>query len=115
MKALIIDDSVDVAQMFASLLRHCGHEVHTANEPQAALDTARIEKPDIIFLDIGLPGMDGYMLAQKLRHEPAIDGVKIVALSGHLVDEKRFKESGINSFLLKPVGVKTLLQVIGCD
>ena len=114
MKALIIEDNLDVAQMFASLLRHCGHEVHTANEPQAALDIARTDKPDIIFLDIGLPGMDGYTLAQKLRSEPAIDGVKIVALSGHIPDEKRFKESGINNFLLKPVGVKTLLEVIGC-
>ena len=114
MKALIIDASIDTAEMFAYLLRHCGHEVHTADEPQAALDIARTQKPDIIFLDIGLPAMDGYTLAQKLRNEPAIDGVKIVALSGRMVDEARFKESGIDKFLLKPVGVKTLKEVIGC-
>jgi CheY-like chemotaxis protein len=114
MKALVSDDNADVAQLFAALLTHCGHEVQTASEADSAFESAKSHKPEIIFLDIGLPGMDGYLLARRLRDEPSIDGVKIIALSGHMVDERRFKESGINNFLLKPVGMMTLKEVIGC-
>ena len=115
MKALIIDDNADIAEMFASLLRHCGHEPSIVFEPHSALEKAREEKPQLIFLDIGLPGMDGYTLARRLRSEAAIDGARIIALSGHMVDENRFRESGINNYLLKPVGMKTLMDVIGCN
>ena len=112
MKALIIEGNLDLAELFSELLTHCGHEVQIASEPQAALATARSEKPEIIFLDMGLPSPDGYILARQLRNEPAIDGVKIVALSCCMLDGKRFKDSGIDSFLLKPVAMKTLMEMV---
>ena len=113
MKALIVEDNLVFAQLFAALLTECGHEAHTACDTQAALDTAREVRPEIIFIDVGVPRMDGYTLARRLRDERCIDGVKIVALSCYLGDEIRLKQSGINSYLLKPVALKTLLEVIG--
>jgi DNA-binding response OmpR family regulator len=113
MKALIIEDNRDFAELFAMLLTQWGHEVHTVCEAEAALDTARKVRPEIIFVDVGIPRMDGYLLARRLRDERCIDGVKIVAQSCYLADQIRLKQSGIDSYLLKPVALKTLLEVIG--
>ena len=114
MKALVIEGNLELAELFSELLTHCGHEVQITNEPEVALETARNEKPGIIFLDMEMSKLDGYILARQLRNERAIDGVKIVALCCCLLDEKRFKGSGIDNFLLKPVAMKSLMEMIDC-
>ena len=112
MKALIVEDNLDFAQLLAALLTQCGHQAYTACDPEAALDTAREVRPEIIFVDVGVRIIDGYSLTRRLRDERCLDGVKIVALGCYLGDEIRLKQSGIDSYLLKPVALKTLLEVI---
>ncbi len=104
-RVLIVDDNTDAAQMLEALLGLDGHEVRTAHSGPEALDAIRDFHPDVAFLDIGLPGMNGYELARRLRAEPRLDGMTLVALTGWGQDEdrRRSTEAGIDHHLTKPV------------
>ncbi len=114
-KVLIVDDNADAAEMLASLLVEAvGFKVKTATDAATALDLLDDFQPDIAILDIGLPGMDGYELAQKLRRDPRLAGMKMVALTGYGTeqDRKRALESGFDAHCIKPAALESLLAVI---
>ena len=110
---LIVDDNVDQADSLAALCRILGHEVHVAYNGEAALETARRTRPVIAFLDITLPGMDGYEVARRLRAE--LPRMRLVALSGRGRDEDRDQAlgAGFDHFLLKPLDPKFLESLLG--
>ncbi len=91
--------------MLAKLLRRTGHDVQTAYSGPAALDVASAHLPDAVLLDIGLPGINGYEVARRLRLLPHLKGVKIVAMTGYGQDTDRqlAREAGFDSHLTKPV------------
>ncbi len=113
LRILVVDDSVDTAVSLARLLQHSGHEVRTAHDGRTALDLARVEPPNVALIDIGLPGMNGYELAEHLRDQSA-SMTTLIAISGyaHEQDIRRSREAGIAHHLVKPINIDTLLEML---
>lgn len=114
-KILVVDDNVDMAKGIAQLLEALGHEITVAHDGPSALELARRHEPHVILLDIGLPGLDGYRVAEALRREPAFAKVKLIAVSGYgqAEDQKRAHDAGFDLHLVKPVDFGTLVTAIG--
>ncbi|MDB5990161.1 MAG: hybrid sensor histidine kinase/response regulator [Herbaspirillum sp.] len=112
---LIVDDNADASTTTAILLGAYGHKTYTARNGQEALTAAREYKPDVILLDLGLPGMNGYEIARVLRGEPAFIGTKLIAVTGYgsEKDRERTKEAGFNHHVVKPADIDHLLTLIG--
>jgi len=113
-RILIVDDNRDAAGSLGLLLRLSGHEVREANDGPKAIVVASEFHPDLIFLDIGLPGMDGYQVATRLRANPEMDKVRVVALSGYGSDQDRARSraAGFDEHLLKPAEVGVLESIL---
>ncbi len=105
LRILVVDDSQDSARMSAMLLRSWGHEVRVAHDGPSALERATGFRPEVILLDIGLPGMDGFEVARHIRHQPHLEGVRLVAVTGYGqdTDRRRSEEAGFDVHLVKPV------------
>jgi len=113
-RVLVVDDNVDAAQMLAMLLDMYGHETRTAHTGAEALDAAATFKPEVVFLDIGLPGMNGYEVARRLRSDPAVRGMTLVALTGWGTEEDKSHalEAGFDYHLTKPVETTAIDRVL---
>ncbi|HEY1376607.1 MAG TPA: response regulator, partial [Gemmataceae bacterium] len=113
-RVLIVDDNVDSAESLALLLGIGGHNVRTAADGPAALAAARDHRPDIVLLDIGLPRMDGYEVARRLRGEPDLPPVTLIAMTGYGQDEDRRKarDAGFDHHLVKPVDPEELARLL---
>lgn len=103
-RILVVDDNVDSAKTSALLLKLQGHDVQTEFDGMSALKTAEKFQPEVIVLDIGLPGMDGYEVAQRLRKIPQTANALLIALSGYgqAEDRQRSHEAGFDHHLVKP-------------
>lgn len=111
---LVVDDNEDAAELLTMLLAVLGHDARAVHDGPAALDAARRIKPDVVFLDIGLPGMNGYEVAKQFRADPALATTVLIALTGwgSEDDRRRSKEAGFDHHLTKPINarqVETLL------
>jgi CheY-like chemotaxis protein len=106
----VVDDNVDGADSLAVLLRLSGHAVRVCHDGPAALALADEFVPDLVLLDIGLPGMDGYEVARRLRARPGLDRVLLVALTGYGQEEdvRRSRQAGFDHHLVKPADPTTL-------
>jgi two-component system CheB/CheR fusion protein len=113
-RVLIVDDSVDSAESLAQLLRLQGHEVHTAYDGVAAVATASRHDPDVIILDIGLPGVDGYETTRRLREQNGGRRPVIVALTGYgaEADRERAERAGFDHHMTKPPDLARLRAII---
>jgi CheY-like chemotaxis protein len=111
MRVLVIDDNRDVAWCLAQLIKSCGHETAIAVTPADGLRLAQERRPDLIFLDLAMPGEDGYSLASHLRHS-GLASVRIVAVSGYQDSVPRRESAGIDQHLVKPVSLDTLKQLL---
>lgn len=113
-RILIVDDNVDSAVSLALLLRLKLHDVRVAHDGRAALQEARSYRPEIIFLDIGLPGMDGYEVARGLRQGNGEERMVLVAMTGYGQDEdrRRSQEAGFDGHLVKPVDLTVLEELL---
>lgn len=111
---LVVDDNVDAAASLAMLLDVDGHHVKIAHDGQAAQEIARAEQPDVILLDIGLPGMDGYAVAKSLRQSNDLEQTLLIALTGYGRSEDREKSlaAGFNAHLVKPADIETLRKLL---
>jgi CheY-like chemotaxis protein len=111
---LVVEDNIDSADSLGLLLRLYGHEVKVARTGPTALEMALASRPDVVLLDIGLPGMDGYQVAERLRQRPEFKDVMICALTGHTpseADHQRQKKTGFDHFYVKPVTLEKLLEL----
>ncbi len=113
-RVLVVDDNADSAEMLVALFSMWGHDVRTAYDGAAALEVVAEFSPDAIFLDIGLPGLDGYEVARRIRATEAGKGARIIALSGYAADEDRRKsrEAGFDLHLAKPADFNALEQAL---
>jgi CheY-like chemotaxis protein len=104
MRVLVVEDSIDSAETLAELIGRWGHEVRLAYDGASALRVAREFRPQVILLDIGLPDMDGYAVAHRLRGED-LGGKILVALTGYgeAQDRARAQQAGFDRHLTKPV------------
>ncbi len=112
-RILVVDDNVDTARTMSRLLKTLGHDTRTANDGPSAIEVARDYRPQYILLDIGLPLIDGYEVARRLRAE-GHDAATIIAVSGYGRDEDRLrsKNAGIDHHLVKPVDHDALLALM---
>lgn len=115
-RVLVVDDDPDAAATLAVLLRLKGHRVTTAGDGRAALQTAARERPDLAFIDIGLPDMTGLDVAMHLRSQVGAQAV-LVALTGwsSAEDEQRSRAAGFDAHLVKPIDMKVLDAVLASD
>ena len=113
-RILIVDDNDDTARSLSRLLTLLGNEIHTAHDGPSAIADALIFRPEFILLDIGLPGMDGYQVARRLRQEGLSEAV-IIAVSGYGQEEdrRRSSDAGFDHHLVKPVDYDALVMLIG--
>jgi PAS domain S-box-containing protein len=110
LRILVVDDNRDAAQSLSLLLTSEGHSVSLAHDGYAALEVALAERPQVVLLDIGLPGMDGYAVARALRQHPELNTIHLIALSGYgrQEDREQAKTAGFNAYLVKPVNFDEL-------
>jgi len=111
---LVVDDNPDAADFLAQLLAAWGHTVRVAYDPVQAIGACAASTPDLAILDIGLPGMDGYELADRLRALPACGQLPCVALTGYgqESDKKKSQEAGFIGHLVKPVTAPELRDLL---
>jgi CheY-like chemotaxis protein/two-component sensor histidine kinase len=114
-RLLIVDDNIDAAESLALVLRDKGLAVTVAHGGPGALAVLEEARPDVVLLDIGMPGMDGYEVARRIREAPGHEGVRILALSGYGndADRRRSRESGFDGHLVKPVRLEQLRALLG--
>jgi two-component system, chemotaxis family, CheB/CheR fusion protein len=111
-KILIVDDEADLASSFAELLEDGGHRVLAVHDGPAALTAVRQFEPDLVLLDLGLPGMDGYEVATKLRAEHGEQKPFLVAVTGYQKDLTRLNAAGFDEHLLKPPTTRKLAPLL---
>jgi CheY-like chemotaxis protein len=110
LRVLVVDDNVDYTNGVATLLRASGYEVGVAHSGPDALEAADAHQPDVVLLDIGLPGMDGYEVARRIRMNPDLKHLRVVAVSGYSLeaDSTRLEAARFDSYLRKPVLLSVL-------
>jgi CheY-like chemotaxis protein len=113
-RVLVADANVDSAESLAHLVRGEGHDVRVAHSGPAALKAADSFQPELIVLDVGLAGLNGYEVARRLRKQPATASATLVALcaNGQAVDGGRFRAAGFDRQLIKPVDPETIRLVL---
>jgi CheY-like chemotaxis protein len=114
LRVLIVDDNYDAAHMLAKLLETAGHEVLTALDGPSALEGASAYRPQVVLLDIKLPGIDGYEVARRIRRLPELENLLLVALTGYGQEEDhwRSRQAGFEHHLVKPVDVEELERLL---
>lgn len=113
-RILVVDDNVDAAEALRMLLEHRGHVVETAYDGPAALQKMERLGPEIVLLDLGLPDMDGFEVARRIRAAPEASALRIVAVTGwgQEKDREKTKEAGFDGHLTKPIGTEDLQSVL---
>ena len=114
MRVLVVEDNAKAAQALGCLLRETGHEVELAPDGVTGLRAAEDNPPDVVLLDIGLPGLGGWELATKIQELPADKRPLLVAVTGcdQEEDRRRSREVGIDLHLTKPVDADQLQQLL---
>jgi two-component system CheB/CheR fusion protein len=114
LQVLVVDDSADTVASLLLLLKLWGHSGEAAHDGLAALDAARRHRPDVVLLDLGMPGMSGYEVARQLRKEPGLEQVILIAATGHgqADSRRRCREVGFDALLLKPFDPEELRQYL---
>lgn len=112
---LLVEDNEENREIYTTILEHSGYEVIEAREGEQALRLARDRSPGIILLDISIPRIDGWEVAERLKADPDTRGIPIVALTAHALpeDHRRARAVGCDSYLAKPVRPREVLEEVG--
>jgi CheY-like chemotaxis protein len=113
-RILVVDDNVDAAESLARLLTRWGHKVRTTYDGPSALQAALAHRPEFVLLDIGLPVMDGYEVARKLRAQPEFEAVPLAAVTGYGQedDQQRSQNAGFDYHFTKPLDPSELQEFL---
>ncbi|WP_334189919.1 response regulator [Noviherbaspirillum sp.] len=113
-RILIVDDNVDAAESLGELLKVCGHDIHIAHDGASAISEALRLRPEAVILDIGLPAMNGYEVAQRLRLDVGLNASLLVALTGYAEDSDRIsaQKAGFDHYFAKPLDINKLVSVL---
>ena len=110
-RVLVVDDNKDAANTLAAVIRLMGHDVQVAFDGIGAVHIARTSRPEVIFLDIGMPGMDGYEVAELLRDDPKLAGVVLAAVTGY-GEKERCRQAGFHHHFLKPADIDRVQDLL---
>lgn len=115
LRVLVVEDNADMAFLLGNLLRTLGHDPLIAHDGPSALACAERDRPHLVLLDLGLPGMDGFELVRRLREQPSFGDVPVVAVTGYdqASDRARTREAGFVEHLVKPVDLEQLYAIVG--
>jgi CheY-like chemotaxis protein len=113
-RVLIVEDNLDSVRALAALVSDMGHSVQYAINGYAALEIGRKQKPHIVLLDLGLPGMDGYEVCRRMKRDPAFGDAHFYALTAYGAEEhrRRSHDAGCELHLVKPVTAQRLFEVL---
>ncbi len=114
LRILVVDNVSDTTESMALWLRLRGHDVRTAGGGPEALTLAAGYRPDVVFLDVVMPGMDGWEVARRLRQDPGLAGLRIVCVTGlgRHADRRRSRESGCDEHWVKPIDPDRLAKLL---
>jgi two-component system, chemotaxis family, CheB/CheR fusion protein len=114
LRVLVVDDAPDVTELLAFMMSHAGYEVAMAFSAPEAFDAARAGHFDAVISDIGMPGMNGYQLAEALRGLPAYKTTPLIAVTGftQFEDRERARRAGFDHFLNKPINPSDLIDTV---
>lgn len=114
LRVLVVDDNVDTVLSFTMLLKASGHDVRAAHDGPTAVQVALDFRPDVVLLDIGLPGLNGYEVAKRIRQAPDFQNVVLVALTGYGQDSDRQSslQAGFDHHLVKPARLAQLQKIL---
>jgi PAS domain S-box-containing protein len=114
LRILVVEDNVDTARTLSLLLQGLGCTTQEVHEGPPVVDAAKSFQPDVILLDIGLPGLDGYQVAQLIRQTPELSHVRLVAITGYgqQQDRERSRDAGFDDHLVKPVQFDSLVKIL---
>lgn len=114
LRVLVVDDNEDAANSLVVLLSMWGYDCRVSYNGMTALDTARDYQPDCLLLDINMPGMDGYTVARRIRQQPELGRVKLVALTAYSdgTHSRRIREAGFDHHVVKPADVEELQRLL---
>ena len=111
---LIVEDNMDNYELVRFVLERAGYDVFLAVNGRDGVDAARLQKPDLILMDLGMPEMDGWTASQKLKSDEATKSITLYALTAHTLpqDRKRAMQAGCDGYVSKPIRVQSFLDVI---
>jgi PAS domain S-box-containing protein len=114
LRVLVVDDNVDTVTTLSLLVQESGHDVRTAYDGSSILEAALDYRPNVILLDIGLPGLNGFEVAKQLRRQPGLQNAVLVAMTGYgkESDRQRSQEAGFDHHLVKPADFGKVLQIL---
>jgi two-component system, cell cycle response regulator DivK len=113
-RILIVEDNMDNYELVRFILERAGYDVFLAVNGRDGVDAARFQKPDLILMDLGLPEMDGWLAAEKLKADEATKSIPLYALTAHTLpgERKRAISAGCDGYVSKPIHVDTFLNMI---
>jgi len=111
---LIVEDNMDNYELVRFVLERAGYDVFLAVNGRDGVDAARLQKPDLILMDLGMPEMDGWTASQKLKSDEATKSIPLYALTAHTLpqDRKRAMQAGCDGYVSKPIHVQSFLDII---
>ena len=111
---VLVEDNQDIRESMQELLTELGHEVHAASDGDAGAALILQLEPDVAIVDIGLPGIDGYEVAARVRHRLGHERLRMVAMTGYgdASDRRRTREAGFDTHLVKPAGIDDVVRVV---
>ena len=111
---LIVEDNMDNYELVRFVLERNGYNVFLAVNGRDGVDAARLQKPDLILMDMALPEMDGWDATARIKQDPETKHIPLVALTVHTLpaDRKRAIEAGVDAYLTKPINMSALMQVV---
>ncbi len=113
-RVLVVDDNVDAAQSLAMLLTIAGHDLHLAYDGPSGLQAARALQPDVVLLDIGLPGLNGHEVAMRIREDATLKNIVLIAMTGYgqLADRQSSRDAGFDHHLVKPADFAEVQKIL---
>ena len=114
LRAVVVDDAPDLRDLVADLLRSRGHQVHTVDDGPSAIEVICSERPDVALIDIGLPDMDGYEVARRIRKTMPPDKLRLIAMTGYgqASDRASAFEAGFDAHIVKPASADKILRAL---
>ena len=113
-RILVVEDDIDAARSLTWILRDMGHDVEYAINGYVAIDVAEKLRPEFVFLDLALPGMNGFEVCRRLKRTPGFDGTRIIAVSAYSQEEyrTRAREVGCDGYIVKPLDPAILVLLL---